>query len=85
VSRRENEAMSTKLNYRIVSDFAGVKNNRSSSPFERFGDANRAAMTACAEKGRAMRVYAFSGDSLAGDLVAEYVPVNGRPQAVPIG
>ena len=68
------------LTYRVVSDFAGIRNGRASSPFERFADANRAALAACSEKARTTRVYAFVGER--SDLVAEYVPANGRAQAV---
>ena len=70
------------LSYRIVYEFAGIRNGRASSAFDRFADANRAAMTACGAQNRAMRVYAFAG--ACADLVAEYVPVNGRPQSVPV-
>lgn len=69
------------LYYRLVSDFAGVRNNRALSAFERFADANRAAMAACGEKRRAVRVFAFCGERI--DLVAEYiVGPSGLPQAV---
>lgn len=72
------------VHYRLVTGHAGIAWARRSSPFTTFGDANRAAMAACVEKNRAVRVYAYGRDTFAGDLVAEYVPVNGRPQSVPV-
>lgn len=73
-----------KVLYRIVSDHAGVSWGRASSPFDRFGDANREAMRVCAEKTKRVRVYAITDRAAAGDLVAEYAPVNGRAECVPV-
>lgn len=73
-----------RVHYCIVTHFAGIAWSRSSSPIERFSDANREAMRACAEKNKPMRVYAYAPGGWAGDLVAEYAPVNGRAQCVPV-
>ena len=62
--------------YRVVRDFAGVRNNRASSPYERFADANRAAMHACVVLQKPIRV--FGPDD---QFIVEYAPVNGQAQA----
>jgi hypothetical protein len=76
----------TRFHFLIVCDWAGVRNNRSSSPFERFGDANRAAMKACGEKRKAMRVLVVMPGQMGGDVVAEYRPTAaGGIESVPVG
>lgn len=75
--------MSAGVFYRVVRDWAGVRNGRSSSPFAIFADANRAAMKACAESNVDTRVYAFAANATGvGDLIAVYTPQNGRAMAV---
>lgn len=71
------------IRFQVVCDWSGVTDGRASSPFTRFGDANRLAMVACVERNRDMRVYAYSARSK-GVLVAHYQCVNGRAQVVPI-
>lgn len=72
------------VTYRIVTGEAGVSWSRRSTPFDNFGDANRAAMEACVKRNRPVQVYAYGSDPYTADLVAEYIPVNGRAQSVPV-
>jgi len=57
--------------YRVVSDFAGVKNTRASSLLGDFGRANEMAMKAAADYGAASVYYIDGGFS--GQLIVRYV------------
>lgn len=56
------------VGYICVRDFAGIKNGRASSRFERFGDANRHAMQRAVELDREVRIF-----NLAGEHIVTYV------------
>lgn len=64
------------MNFRLVTSFAGIRRNRCSSPYERFADANRAAMAVCAEKKISVEVFVFDGGAPA-EVVASYRYDNG--------
>jgi hypothetical protein len=71
------------MGFAVSRDWCGVRNGRRSSPFERFGDANREAMKACGQLGVTVRVL-FLGTN---EVVAEYVPGSqkGLVQSVSVG
>jgi hypothetical protein len=79
------EAAMNQTKYLVVADFAGVKFGRSSSPIERFADANRAAMAHVTKTGRRAAVLAELGGRA--EMIVTYGPgpETGRPVVVCVG
>lgn len=75
--------MSTSIDfggYVVTRDFTGIRNGRTSSPMQSFGDANRHAMAACCTYAQEVRVYARDGQ-----FIVSYISVNGRAQVLDVG
>lgn len=71
--------------YLVVCDFAGVKFGRTSSPIERFGDANRAAMAHVSKTGRRAGVIAQTGMSAETIVIYGPGPETGLPMVLCVG
>ncbi len=60
--------------FRLVYDWAGVRNGRAGAWVDTFAEANRAAMARVRETGRGCRVFAGIPGTDELSLVAEYAP-----------